>query len=90
MGSIELSFSRLQRENPNHSSYINFVRAISGRGLSTSLVFREFKRLVSKEDYAGISVDELLPHLRSVSQKTLIPSHLKIEDLNVAKKKYKV
>jgi len=65
------------RENPSHSSYINFVRAIRGRAYERGLVFRSFRKLVSKEDYAGVSVDELSKNWPTTRQKTLILSHIK-------------
>lgn len=57
---IEQSFLKNQKENPLHSSYVNFRRAIDGRNFSQSIVFTYFKKLVDKSDYDLHDREELL------------------------------
>lgn len=52
MASLEQRFRAIQRENPNHSSLINFYRAIQNQDLSFSRRVFYFRKLVDKEDYA--------------------------------------
>jgi hypothetical protein len=52
MASFEQRFRAVQRENPYHSSLINFNRALKLQDLSFSRRVFYFKKLVEKDDYA--------------------------------------
>lgn len=52
MASMDSKFRAIQRENPNHSSLINFYRALKDQPLSFNRRVFYFRKLVSKEDYA--------------------------------------
>lgn len=51
MRSIERRFRRMEKENPYHSTFINFGRAIRGQGFSKKLISYWFKKLVDPDDY---------------------------------------
>ncbi|RJQ35046.1 hypothetical protein C4556_00845 [Candidatus Parcubacteria bacterium] len=63
MRSIERRFAALERERPNHSTYLNFALTILGQNFHPDLIRRWFKKLVDKDDYAQEEKRSILAQL---------------------------
>lgn len=68
---IELEFEAQCWRNPNHSSYVNFMRAIKDGAYERSVVLRYFNRLVEKDDYDPADKGEIFENVFSVVKKPL-------------------
>lgn len=71
MATIEHRFASFQRDNPYHSSLINFVRSVAGQPVSKRRLAFLFRELVEKEDYDKADTRVLLVWISSktVTQK---------------------
>lgn len=67
MRSIERNFNNISKKNPNNSSLINFIRAISGQNFSDDRLMRNFKKLVDKKDYDKKDKNEVFNEVRRMN-----------------------
>ncbi len=65
MKSIERRFLALQQKQTEHSSFINFGRAVEGGRFKQEAVRRWFKKLVDRDDYDPADKRALLRYLNS-------------------------
>lgn len=63
MRSIKRRFEKLEKERPNHSTYINFATAIKEQNFKRSAIRRWFNKLVDKGDYIQPEKRAILKHL---------------------------
>ncbi|MFH2062865.1 MAG: hypothetical protein ABIJ46_01795 [bacterium] len=62
MRSIEASFRKVRRENPDWSSLVAFNAAVMGRGFGKDAIRRAFRKLVDPDDYPASSRVAVLRH----------------------------
>jgi hypothetical protein len=62
MKSVEANFRSIMANPASQgiSTYVGFIRAISGKHLNRTMVLRWFNKLVDKEDYEGVPKTALL------------------------------
>lgn len=65
MKSLERRFKLMEKQNPFHSTYINFGRAIRNQGFSHKVIEFWFNKLVDKDDYAKSDKKTLLAQLKN-------------------------
>lgn len=51
MRSIQRKFNKIEKQNPNWSSYLCFVNAIKGQKFVKKNIQKQFYKLVDKNDY---------------------------------------
>lgn len=71
MVSLDSCFQAYERDYPNHSTFVNFTRAVEGKQLSKSRLGFYFRKFVKKDEYAKSDVKKLLKwlHTKSATQK---------------------
>jgi hypothetical protein len=63
MRSIERRFKKIEKENPNLSTFIVFSRAVAGQHFSKDRLSRWFNKLVDKDDYDKKDKKTILEYL---------------------------
>ena len=60
-------FKEIQKLNPCWSSFSCFIETIKSKNISKPLLFKNFKKLVEKDDYAKDEMEEIMGYLRMVN-----------------------
>lgn len=67
MRSLEARFNNIEVKHPFWSSYICFAQAVTGMGFSRPVIYKWFRELVDKNDYAKSDERKLIDHLDGLS-----------------------
>lgn len=68
MRSIKHRMCKIQKANPDISSYLHFKWAITGQKFTQQIIARNFNELVEKSDYDHSVKKELLAELYALSK----------------------
>lgn len=68
MKSLKRRFDNYQKKHPFASSLVSFNMACKDGKFSRDRVGRNFKKLVDPEDYAGVSVRQVLAYAHMLSE----------------------
>lgn len=68
MISIKVMFERERKREPDLSDFLCFTRAINGKKLNERVIIKNFRELVSENDWDMNSTEEIMDWIKKVNQ----------------------